>query len=61
MLHFVFLWHLCLMFSMAIGEAEKCLAGCQVTNHSSIRVLFHSSNHLGAFGVLKKIGWICLY
>ena len=23
------LWHL--MFLMAIGEAEKCLAGCQVT------------------------------
>ena len=32
MLCFVFLWHL--VFLLAIGEAGKCLAGCQVTKHS---------------------------
>ena len=37
-----------LMFLMAIGDDEKCLAGCRVTNSSSIRVLFYSTNCLGA-------------
>ena len=40
---------------MAIGEAEKCLAGCQVTkckfNKSSFLC---STNPMGAFGLLKK-------
>ena len=42
-----------LMFLMAVGEAEKCLAGCQVTNCSLISILFYSTNHFGALECQK--------
>ena len=41
------LWHL--MFLMAIGKAERCLAGCQVTKCKFDKIsLLCSTNCLGA-------------
>ena len=47
------------MFLMAIGKAEKCLAGCQVTKHKS-KKCFYSTNHLGALDCQKQGGHACI-
>ena len=54
---FCVLWHL--MFLMAVGKAEKCLAGCQVIKHKSNKC-FYSTNHLGALDCRKQGGHACI-
>ena len=46
-----------LMFLIAIGEAKKCLAGWQVTNHNCNKCL--SVLTAWVFWFVKKIGWTC--
>ena len=53
---FCVLWHL--MFLTAIGEAEKCIAGCQVTKHNLISV--YSTNRLGVLDCQKQGGHACI-
>ena len=47
-----------LMFLMAIGKAEKCLACCQVTKHKFDKSSFYSTNHLGALECQKQGGHV---